>query len=434
MNPINLHICHRKYMRFLLLLLLAVIGACQENEELSYTLQSKQVLFTYKGDNLYLQGGVAVNQLNLLEVTILAKDIKSNAAPALVKVSSIPNDGSGPLDEIPFGQPDQTGKFTAALPDLGIQSEDHFATLKFVSTFSDGEEITRTFQVRPVSPFEFTAPASVFALIDNIAPLQYTVSAGANPINDVKVWKKVNDGAAVEVEGDWAASGEIPVQGKDYAVGDIVSFRIEAASEYATAASEWIGIPVLKPEGQYTYLFEIFFGGTAGLGFTDGCWSGVHGNKSFVNTVFNYEGASGGTGNFNDNGWNTSLTHAVGNTPVVAYSDLVAANYSSKVAAGSSQDLLTPLFNVSVTTNNKLEFYYYCQASGDKVNHLKVFVTTDNTNWTEIADLAAQPAWAKQVFDLSPDVVRVKFRGISGGAGNVKYNTYIDDVKIYGEF
>jgi hypothetical protein len=42
---------------------------------------------------------------------------------------------------------------------------------QFVSTFSDGEEITRSFQVRPVSPFEYTAPPSVFALIDNVAPL-----------------------------------------------------------------------------------------------------------------------------------------------------------------------------------------------------------------------------------------------------------------------
>lgn len=411
-----------------------LLSACQEDDDLNFTIRSKQVIFTHKGDSLYLQGGVEVNQLSLLEVNILAKDIKSNSAPAGVEVSSIPNDGSGPQDEIQLGQPDQAGKFMAALPELGIQSPNHFATLKFVSTFADGEEITRTFQVRPVSPFEYTAPVSVFALIDNLAPVQYTVNAENTPVGEVKVRKKVNDGAAVEVENDWGTSGVIPVQGKDYEVGDTVWFRIEATSEYATATSDWIGIPVLKPEGQYTYLFEIFFGGTAGSGFTDGCWAGVHGNQSFVNTVFNYEGASGGTGNFNDNGWNTSLTHIVGNTPVVAYSDLVAANYSGKVAAGSTQDLLTPPFNASVTKNNKLEFYYYCEASGDKVNHLKVFVTTDNTNWTEIADLAAQPAWAKQVFDLSPDVIRVKFRGISGGAGHVKYNTYIDDIKIYGEF
>ncbi|MDD4189798.1 MAG: choice-of-anchor J domain-containing protein [Mangrovibacterium sp.] len=433
MNSIHFHIRHGKAVKALFLIIIALLWACRE-DDLIFTVRSKQVLFTYQGDSLYLQGGVGVNQLALLEVNILAKDIKSSAAPASVKVSSIPNDGSGPLDEIPLGQPDQSGKFTASMPELGIVSPGHVATLKFVSTFADGEEVIRTFQVRPVSPFEYTAPPSVFALIDNVAPVPYTISAGGNPVNDVKVQKKVNNGTAVEVEGDWSATGAIPVQGKDYAVGDIVSFRIEATSDHATATSEWIDIPVLKPEGQYTYLFEIFFGGTPGAGFTDGCWSGVHGGKSFLNTVFNYEGASGGTGNFNDHGWNTSLTHIVGNTPVVAYSDLVAANFSSTVAAGSTQDLLTPPFNASVTKNNKLEFYYYCQASGDKVNHLKVFITTDNTNWTEIADLGAQPGWTKQVFDLQPDVVRVKFRGISGGAGNVKYNTYVDDIKVYGEF
>lgn len=433
MKRINAKI-NKKYIRFLFPMILFIFGACQEDEELNYTLQSKQVIFTHKGDRLYLQGGVAVNQLNLLEVTILAKDIKSNSGPAEINVSSIPNDGNGPLDEIQLGGTDQEGKFSAALPDLGIQSHNHFATLKFVSTFSDGEAITRTFQVTPVSPFEYTGPASVFALIDNVSPIQYTIDAGNAPVDQVKVRKKVNDEAGTEVEGNWGTSGEIPVQGKDYNEGDTVFFQIEATNEYATATSDWIGIPVLKPEGQYTYLFEIFFGGTPGLGFADGCWAGVQGGKSFVNTVFNYEGASGGTGNFDQNGWNTWLTHIVGNTPVVAYSDLVAANYSSTVTAGLTQDLLTPQFNASITVNNKLEFYYYCQASGDKVNHLKVFVTTDNTNWTEIADLAEQASWAKQEFDLSPDVIRVKFRGISGGAGNVRYNTYIDDVKIYGEF
>jgi hypothetical protein len=51
---------------------------------------------------------------------------------------------------------------------------------------------------------------------------------------------------------------------------------------------------------------------------------------------------------------------------VVAYSDLVAANYSSKVAAGSSQDLLTPLFmrlSPQTTSWNLL----LLSGSGDKV-------------------------------------------------------------------
>ena len=66
--------------------------------------------------------------------------------------------------------------------------------------------------------------------------------------------------------------------------------------------------------------------------------------------------------------------------------------------------------------------------------HGGILARSSGSDLTEIADLGAQPGWTKQVFDLQPDVVRVKFRGISGGAGNVKYNTYVDDIKVYGEF
>lgn len=414
--------------------MLTVFGGCNQDEELKFTLQSKQVLFTQNGDSLYLLGGVKVNQLDLLRVTILAKDIKNNSEPSEIKVSSIPNDGNGPLPEIQLTGIDSEGKFISSLPALGIQSQNYSATLKFISTFNDGEEISRTFQILPVSPFKFTAPVFVFALIDNVSLITYTINSGNASVDVIKVRKKVNEGAISEVAGNWGITGGIPVQGKEYHVGDNVFYQIEASNENATVTTDWIKIPVLKPVGEFTYLFEIFFGGTPAKGFVDGCWGGVQGGKSFVHTAFDYVGASGGTGTFDMNGWNTLLTHIVGNTPIVAYSDLVAANYSSTVAAGSTQDLLTPQFDASNTKNNKLEFYYLCKASGDKVNHLKVFTTTDNVSWTEIADLAGQTAWTKQVYNLSSNVIRVKFTGISGGAGNVQFNTYIDDVKIYGVF
>jgi hypothetical protein len=434
MKLLNFNI-QKKHRLLWFLVILAAFWSCNKNEEIEFELQSKEVIFTRAGDSLYLLGGVDVNQLDLLEVTLLAKDIRNNSKPTEVKVSSIPNDDTGPLPEIQLDGVNNEGKFISSLPALGIETQNHNATLKFTSKFNDGEEIIRTFQVRPVSPFQYTAPASVFAIIDNISKISYTVDSGDASVDEIKVRKKVNDSAVSEVAGEWGVTGEITVQGQDYNVGDSVYYQIEASNENATATSDWIGIAVLKPEGEYTYLFEIFFGGTPAIGFTDGCWAGVQGGKSFVNTVFDYEGASGGTGTFDQNGWNTLYTHIVGNTPIVAYSGLMTANYSSNAAAvGNDKDLLTPEFDISNTGNNKLVFYYLCKASGDKVNHLKVFSTTDNENWTEIVDLAEQDTWGKQEFDLAPDVIRIKFTGISGGADNVGFNSYIDDIKIQGEF
>lgn len=433
MKLLNFNI-DKKHRKFWLLIILAAFFGCNEDEDINYTLQSKQVIFTQDEDSLYLRGGMDINQLELLEVEIQSKDINNNSDPSEIKVASIPNDGNEPLSEIQLEGVDSEGKFVSSLPDLGIQSQHYKATLKFTSIFGDGEEVIRTFLVNPITPFEYSAPASVFAWIDNTSVIEYTIDPGSASVDDIKVRTKLNNGTSSEIVGDWEITGEIQVQGQDYEVGDTVFYQIEASNENATAVTDWIGVPVLKPEGEFTYLFEMFFGGTAGLGFADGCWAGVHGGVSFVNTVFDYEGASGGTGTFDQNGWNTLYTHVVANTPIIAYSGLVSANFSSTAEAGTTQDLLTPQFNASNTTNNKLEFYYLCKASGDMVNHLKVFTTTDNVNWTEIADLDEQSAWAKQVFDLSPDVIRVKFTGISGGAGNVEYNTYIDDINIYGEF
>jgi len=427
---------NKEHRKFWFLIILTVIFGCNQDEELKYNLQSKQVIFTQNGDSLYLLGGVKVNQLDLLKVTIHAKDITSDSKPSEIQVFSIPNDGNGPLPEIQMTGIDSEGKFISSLPALGIQTINHKATLKFISKFNDGEEIIRTFLILPVSPFKLIAPVSVFALIDNVSPITYTINSGNASVDKIKVRKRVNDdGAISEVAGNWGMTGVIPVQGKEYRVGDNVFYQIEVSNGNATATSDWIKIPVLKPEGKYTYLFEMFFGGNPAKGFVDGCWAGVQGGKSFINTVFNYEGASGGTGTFDKNGWNTLYTHIVGSTPIVAYSELMTANYSSTVAAvGSKKDLLTPQFDAANTKNNKLEFYYLCKALGDKVNHLKVFTTTDNVNWTEVANLAEQTTWKKQEFNLPPNVIRIKFTGISGGAGNVQYNTYIDDVKIYGEF
>ena len=420
---------------FLTLFLMAWVFGCNPNDEPIFIKQTKQITFLYKGANLNLNKGISVNQLDVFEVTIQANDIRDNSLPTDVKVSSIPFDGSMPLPEIQLGAVASGGSLISPLPPLGIETKNHKATLKFVSTFKDGEEEIRTFQVKPVSPFTITAPASTFALINNLSYISYSINSGNAVVDLVTVRTKVNNGTATDVVGPWGTTGKIPVQGMDYQVGDVVYFQIEASNANATVASDWVSIPVLRPVGTYTYIFETFFGGTAGKGFTDGCWSGVQGGKSFVNTIYNFAGASGGTGTFNlANGWNTSLTPVVGNTSVLPYSGLLAANFSSTPAAGATQDLLTPLFDISNTTNNKLELYYYCQASGALVNHMKIFTTTDDVNWTEIIDLAEQPSWAKQLFDIAPNVIRVKFTGISSGVNNVANNTYIDDVKIYGDF
>ncbi len=416
------------------LLFFVTFWSCNQNEELKYDIQSKEVIFTVDSENLFLLGGIDVNQLEMFEVKIQAKDISNNAAPLEIEVYSIPNDGNNPLPEIKLKGVDSEGRLTVSLNDLGIETLDHKATLKFIVKFNDGIDVIRTFQIRPKSPFQYNAPSSVFAIIDNISNIEYNIDAGKATINSIKVQKKVNDGSVSEIPGDWSSEDEISIQGSDYNAGDNIYIRIETSSENATAVSEWIKIPVLKPEGQFTYLFESFYEGTPEAGFTDGCWAGVQGGRSFINTIFNYDGASGGTGAFDNNGWNTLYTH-IANTPIIAFSGLVSGNYSSSSSAvGQDKDLVTPLFDMSNTTDNKLVFYYLCKASGDKVNHLKISITSDNVVWTEIADLAEQADWAKKEFDLPSNTVRIKFTGVSGGANKVDFNTYIDDIRVFGEF
>ncbi len=417
------------------LFFLAIYWSCTKDDELKYDIQSKEIIFAVGNNNLFLLGGIDVNQLELFEVMIQAKDINNNSVPAEIEVSSIPNDGNNPLPEIKLkGGVTSEGKFTASLSDLGIETLNHKATLKFFVKFNDGENVIRTFQVRPKSPFQYNSPTSVFAVIDNISNIEYNIDAGKATINTIKIEKKVNDGSVSEITGEWESEDEIPIQGSEYNAGDNIYIRIETSSQNATVVSEWIKVPVLRPEGQFTYLFEDFFEGTPEAGFTDGCWAGVQGGKSFVNTIFNYDGASGGTGAFDADGWNTLYTH-IANTPIVAFSGLVSGNYSSNSSAvGKDKDLLTPLFDMSNTKDNKLIFYYLCKASGEKVNHLKILVTSDNVVWTEVADLAEQTVWVKKEFDLPSNTKRIKFTGISGGANKVDFNTYIDDIKVFGEF
>ena len=148
----------------------------------------------------------------------------------------------------------------------------------------------------------------------------------------------------------------------------------------------------------------------------------------FINQNFDEEWPpQNWNGDFGNDDWHRNGSYA--------HSGTECANYDSW-GDGRTGNLFTPIFDLSNSISNKLNFWYmsklYDGWFGDYWNHLKVYKSTNGNDWQEIVHLQNVEDWTNYTFDIEDDIIQIKFIGIGGYAETHDADTHLDDVQIYG--
>ena len=148
----------------------------------------------------------------------------------------------------------------------------------------------------------------------------------------------------------------------------------------------------------------------------------------FINQNFDEEWPpQNWSGDFGNDDWHRNGSYA--------HSGAECANYDSW-GDGRTGNLFTPIFDLSNSISNKLNFWYmsklYDGWFGDYWNHLKVYTSTNGNDWQQIVHLQNVENWNHYTLDLEEDIIQIKFVGIGGYAETHDADTHLDDVQIYG--
>ncbi|RLG38557.1 MAG: hypothetical protein DRO01_06300, partial [Thermoproteota archaeon] len=139
------------------------------------------------------------------------------------------------------------------------------------------------------------------------------------------------------------------------------------------------------------------------------------------------------------NGWIASglwhVSESRANSPTHSWCYNNGTNYDT--GSANSGDLISPWVDLSGTENATLRFrsWYRTEDSGTSWDRKLVFVTTDGTNWQQVAQVSGQmSAWVTYSVDLSPYVgQRIRIRFCFDTVDHL-YNAYegwyVDDIRV----